>query len=481
MTTARFFMKATVAALLTMSTAASAQNISLADHFTGGVLPQNAGGGLTHLADGDLVGITSDFVSGPALVRFDGNNDGIPAGGSHVFVSFDTSAFGNFVQASPSGKYALAGLSGSDNTVYHLDTATGAVKKLLDVVGSYDLVFVDETHAYLSSNPGGFDPSVPNDISFLDLSTGTPFLAPVIQIPGTPSGPIALNDRGDLYYVKNTFAFPAPANSIQLLRFSASKLASARAGGAVLTEQDADIRVPLTGGYDLAYHKTANGGELFVSTIANTLLRVPEDTLLPETFLTVNDPTAPALTALSFYKPEAPFDPAAPSPSEIAVSLTTDFFSTYSIVQVRTDTFDRDDDNFIDAVDQCPLDAAKLLPGECGCGQQETDSNADAIPDCGAPRSFSTSLAPRFGLVSGGVRTIDVLLERVLGNKVSYSVEVRGPDGKRKTKRKSSSSNALRFKKLKPGIYQVRFQARAKQGRRTSRSLFSETVVVRVS
>jgi hypothetical protein len=32
--------------------------------------------------------------------------------------------------------------------------------------------------------------------------------------------------------------------------------------------------------------------------------------------------------------------------------------------------------------DECPLDAGKTVPGLCGCGTPETDSDADTIPDC---------------------------------------------------------------------------------------------------
>ncbi len=43
---------------------------------------------------------------------------------------------------------------------------------------------------------------------------------------------------------------------------------------------------------------------------------------------------------------------------------------------------DSDGDRVIDACDQCPQDAAKIEPGDCGCGTPETDTDGDGTPDC---------------------------------------------------------------------------------------------------
>ena len=44
---------------------------------------------------------------------------------------------------------------------------------------------------------------------------------------------------------------------------------------------------------------------------------------------------------------------------------------------------DTDADGFGDACDGCPHDAAKVVPGLCGCGVSDTsDGDGDAIPDC---------------------------------------------------------------------------------------------------
>lgn len=45
---------------------------------------------------------------------------------------------------------------------------------------------------------------------------------------------------------------------------------------------------------------------------------------------------------------------------------------------------DTDGDGTPDSQDQCPQDASKTKPGECGCGVAESDidSNGNGIPDC---------------------------------------------------------------------------------------------------
>lgn len=43
---------------------------------------------------------------------------------------------------------------------------------------------------------------------------------------------------------------------------------------------------------------------------------------------------------------------------------------------------DADSDGAGDACDDCPNDAAKLSPGDCGCGVADTDSDGDGVADC---------------------------------------------------------------------------------------------------
>jgi len=43
---------------------------------------------------------------------------------------------------------------------------------------------------------------------------------------------------------------------------------------------------------------------------------------------------------------------------------------------------DSDNDGFIDDCEACPHDPAKTMPGQCGCGVPDTDSDSDGVADC---------------------------------------------------------------------------------------------------
>lgn len=51
----------------------------------------------------------------------------------------------------------------------------------------------------------------------------------------------------------------------------------------------------------------------------------------------------------------------------------------------QDDRLDTDGDGTVDAADGCPTDAGKTAPGTCGCGQPDTDSDADGLADCNDP------------------------------------------------------------------------------------------------
>ncbi len=67
---------------------------------------------------------------------------------------------------------------------------------------------------------------------------------------------------------------------------------------------------------------------------------------------------------------------------------------------------DTDGDGMGDACDACPLDATKIWPETCGCGQPETDTDLDGTADCldGCP-SDATKLTP--GTCGCGTSDVD--------------------------------------------------------------------------
>ena len=97
----------------------------------------------------------------------------------------------------------------------------------------------------------------------------------------------------------------------------------------------------------MVFHKLdSSSGELFLSTIDSDLFRIDEKSSTISTFLSVSDPTYPALTALAFFQPTAPFSSTEASRAELAISLTTEFFTKYSMLQIRSTAFDSDADGW---------------------------------------------------------------------------------------------------------------------------------------
>jgi hypothetical protein len=331
--------------------AANAQNVQISNNFSSRLTTHNVSGGLSHLPDGDILAFKSDYSNGPALTLIDANNDGFPVGGEQILKQFDNSVFADFVQVSPRGTFALAGIGGSSDMVYRIDLSTYEVTPYFNLPYNYDLTFIinegeaDATEAYVSSNPT-FNPfdflsSGPNVISLVRLGQ-TPQIIPVIEIPGTPSGPIAVNKHGDVYYIKGTYSYPAPAGSSTLLRFSSEDIAQAISSSTTLSEAQADASVALDGGFDMVFHSLGtNKGELFVSVfgdgviIPTAIYRIPEDTFIPQLFVTVDDPTFPAITGLSFLNSNQLFDTEDSTNAELAAALTTDYFSANYLLQIH--------------------------------------------------------------------------------------------------------------------------------------------------
>jgi hypothetical protein len=390
----------------------------------------NVGGGLSYLPDGDILAFSSDYANGPALYIYDANKDGFPKGGKKELAQFDSSTFSSFVRVSPNGAFALAGVSGVKSEVLKVDLKTNTIKSYFNAPGNYDLVFIDNTKGYLSSNPGGFDPATPNIISLVKF-TSTPTISSVAEITNTPSGPITVNRAGDLYYIKGTYTFPAPANSSVLLKFSAQSLANALNSKVPLKESDSTINVALNGGYNLVFNGSNSLGRLFISAIGNQILKLNEGSTMPEVFLTVSDPTSPSLTGIAMLNPFGRFAPSGRSSSALGLSLATNFFSDYSFLQIKPKTFERE---------------------------------------------FSTSLTPKLTVVDAGNRTLKISLEKITQAGLSYRISVAKAGSKAKIIETKSSS--IRLTKLARAKYQVSYRIITKSGNRTVQSRASSAVTV---
>jgi len=270
-------------------------------------------GGLDFLPNGDMVGLGFNPSWQLELFRFDANNDGDPAGREALY-TFPGFAWGSFVKVSPSGTFVIMGESMAGSIVKY-DLISGVSTDLSAVMNNYDLEFTDDRNVYLSANPD-YDPWDPaskpsSQVYHWDLDSNE--RVAVAEIEG-PSGPIALDDAGNLYYVKSTYVFPAPDGSHELLRFKNEDLRNAIQSGSALDESSADVMATLDSVYNIVVNSfndvfvSGNNGELnkvnlFDGTVENITKRLDD---------------VSGFTALAMYKPNRFFAPFKQSESILA-------------------------------------------------------------------------------------------------------------------------------------------------------------------
>lgn len=200
--------------------------------------------------DVHFTGIAYGTLPDGSFVRFDGLDLELraPDGGFVAHLgSVPGPVFPSFVRVHPSGGFALAGESSNGN-VYRVDLPGGGVTLLANVFFNFDLAWdVDPGLAYVSAALDGFGGG--NDVLRLDLVSGA--TTELAHVDG-PSGPIAVDANGDLYYVTQYagFDFPPPLAEQDLIRWTDAQLD----GGVPLTEADATVLARgLDGGSSLSY------------------------------------------------------------------------------------------------------------------------------------------------------------------------------------------------------------------------------------
>lgn len=247
-------MKLSVPSLLLCATVVaplSAQSLEEGYQSTFRAMPDYAGG-MTYLDDGSLAYFDT-FGGTDLLLEQDGQVTTLLQLASPSFVSF-------IVQVRPDA-LLFGESSGGQVWLVPLDTSV-APTLLATVVFNYSAVAWDADTALISAKVGGF--STPNnDILALDLNTGG--TDTIALIPGS-SGPIAVDDSGDLYYATASATFPQPPGYADVLRFDRAEV-DAAFGPTNLADTDADI---VWSGLDAAGTITFDSdGDLFALDWAN--------------------------------------------------------------------------------------------------------------------------------------------------------------------------------------------------------------------
>lgn len=170
----------------------------------------------------------ASFDDGSYIV-FDGLDvDHRTAGGVLIqrLGSFPFFSFPSFVEIAPDGLTAYIGESSAGN-IYEVDVAGGGMQALATLSFNFSLAFDPTTpgSAYVSASTGGFGS---NSVHRIDLASG--ITEEVIQVTGF-SGPVTVNDFGDVILGRLPATFPFPAGATDVLLFDSAMLA----GGTVLT------------------------------------------------------------------------------------------------------------------------------------------------------------------------------------------------------------------------------------------------------
>lgn len=303
------------------------QQLSLTFGFTSQEYPQNVGGGLSYLTNGDVVGITSDYVNKPIIYEFDASGDKIPPA-PQTIGSLALGEYGSFIRVSPDGTYALYGVTGgSADGINKIDLATFAVNHIADLTGNFDLAFLTTTTALISANVN-YAPV--NNIYYLDINNPSGMKV-IAQFSGVPSGGITVNSNGDVYYVKSTYAYPAPPASYTLLKFTSAQIQNAINATTILGENDSQIHITLDGGYNVAVNSE---NDIYVASLSGQIYKINGTNQTVETFCSVANNPNGTFSNLGFYLPTQPFDPNRKSTSKLGVTFGDFTTSTFTFIEI---------------------------------------------------------------------------------------------------------------------------------------------------
>ncbi|MEM7305538.1 MAG: hypothetical protein AAF682_02650 [Planctomycetota bacterium] len=240
-----------------------------------------------------------------------------------VLASFDPPVYPSFVRIDPTDTFALIGES-SNGDVLRVDFAGGGAAFVANVWFNFDAAFENDTTVLLSAATGGFFTG--NDLVRLDLVTG---VQSVVAQVGGPSGPIALDDAGNLYYATQDETFPARPGSTDVLRWNLAELG----GASVLTEADAQLYgLGFSGGSSLAFDREAEVLYMASSSLAsggNSVLLVNGTPAASKVMVEGTFGRWIADLELELDRAPAEFEPYQPASGGILRYSSTDFQSVY--------------------------------------------------------------------------------------------------------------------------------------------------------
>lgn len=171
-------------------------------------------------------------------VYFNGSDlmldDGLSA---QSLLTFASSTFGSFT--APIGSTRVLFGESSNGGLWSVPLDGSGAQLITNLTFNYDAVLLDDDRALVSAKLGGFA-AANNDVVFVDLLTGG--TQTVAQFPGA-SGPLAIDDAGDIYYATASNQYPAPPGSVDVLRIARASVDAAIQNSQVLGVADATLVV----------------------------------------------------------------------------------------------------------------------------------------------------------------------------------------------------------------------------------------------
>jgi len=211
-------------------------------------------GGMDALPNGNVV-----IFNGTSIVEVD------PSDGSVVNTLFTPAGFvfGSFVRVDPTGAYLLFGES-TNHDIYKVPLNGAPATVVANIPFNFSCAFHAPDIAFVSRADATFTNTL---IERFDVNVGATDL--IATLTG-PSGPIAFDRNGNLYYGENSSSFPAPVGQQDILLFLESDLLGA-IGPSSLSNIDAfTFSSGVTAPFDFAFDEK---GDLFVSDSGEASIR----------------------------------------------------------------------------------------------------------------------------------------------------------------------------------------------------------------
>jgi len=274
-------------------------------------------GGFDVLPGGDVL-----YFLGSAIMRWDGSK-------SSRVAAFPKGTFGAFLRVTTRG--ILVGES-TVGGIYFLDLSSGKLSQAAKVKFPFDLAESPSGGIYLSANPGWGGASSGNRIYLLDPVKHT--LDEIARVSG-PSGPLAFDRAGNLYYAVQSSTYPTPPGAVRILRWEAARVKAAAGPGRLSEKEAVLVRSGLDGAFALSLDRL---GRIYLTDPQKgRLLRLTPGRGRPEVLFQARPFSWTGYTYMRLVEGAGPatIDPWQPAGGGRILLAASDYLSFSSLLELR--------------------------------------------------------------------------------------------------------------------------------------------------